>query len=711
MATDNKTSVLVDELLPEFLDTDGPKFKAFVRAYYEWLETTGQITDRSKNLLNYNDIDNTDAEFIKYFQREVMADFPQEVITNKSLLISRIKSLYRSKGSEQAYKFLFRLLYDDEIDFYYPGEDMLRVSDGRWVQESSLRIGAPLSGNLFDIDGKNITGASSGATAKVDRVVATLELGIEVFEIFLVNIRGTFQDAEVVTADGGLSGTIISSSGPLQRVLPEFGGSLHRVGDRVSFISTSGLGANGAVLTVDDSTITPTIISGGSGYTTGSIITLSGGTGTGAEFRIDSINNTEVIPTFDDTVSDLSGTRIDANTYITSNTGTISSNLAIANSSTALSAALGTTNRTVGTISAMSAITRGSGYTIVPTVSIREDVIADQNIPDGSGGIKGFNANVLATSTGGSITSVSVDNPGTGYVRTEPISIVNLSRTAQNADGSGRITGIVNYDGKYIDTKGFVSWNNRIQDSNYYQQFSYVLRTDQSIDTYREIVKSVIHPAGVNLFADLRIHSNAAISFSANTYVYYSIEFAVLDSIEPTLAFGTSSVTPTISLSSIASTTAISSDHSLGFDFTLPSIASTAVIPNPSLELGFGDVNVPTTTAIGTPTVLQIGTGTISNFSANTIADLTAEQISDYDGITISALPGNKIFDGIGTNFTSQLSTGSTIILSNVNGTGEEITLTVGSIDDANTLAVSANVAFSNGDLVLVSDSTFFYSA
>ena len=68
MATDNKTSILVDSQLPEFLQDEGPKFQAFVRAYYEWLETTGQLTDRSKNLFNYGDIDRTDTEFLKYFQ-------------------------------------------------------------------------------------------------------------------------------------------------------------------------------------------------------------------------------------------------------------------------------------------------------------------------------------------------------------------------------------------------------------------------------------------------------------------------------------------------------------------------------------------------------------------------------------------------------------------------------------------------------------------
>ena len=80
MATNNKPSILVNELLPEFLDSEGPKFQAFARAYYEWLETSNQIYDRSKNLLNYADVDNTTDKFVKYFQREVMADFPENIL-------------------------------------------------------------------------------------------------------------------------------------------------------------------------------------------------------------------------------------------------------------------------------------------------------------------------------------------------------------------------------------------------------------------------------------------------------------------------------------------------------------------------------------------------------------------------------------------------------------------------------------------------------
>jgi len=45
MATDNKISTLVESQLPAFLLDEGPNLVAFMKAYYEWLETTGQQTD------------------------------------------------------------------------------------------------------------------------------------------------------------------------------------------------------------------------------------------------------------------------------------------------------------------------------------------------------------------------------------------------------------------------------------------------------------------------------------------------------------------------------------------------------------------------------------------------------------------------------------------------------------------------------------------
>ena len=54
-----KTSLLVPSQLPEFVrdNPDYANFNLFVQAYYEWMETTGQVTDRTKNLLAYKDIE------------------------------------------------------------------------------------------------------------------------------------------------------------------------------------------------------------------------------------------------------------------------------------------------------------------------------------------------------------------------------------------------------------------------------------------------------------------------------------------------------------------------------------------------------------------------------------------------------------------------------------------------------------------------------
>ena len=647
----------------------------------------------------------------------------------------------------------------------------------------------------------------------------------------------------MTSTDGLQGGVILSSIGPLQGVIIDFGGSQHRVGDRLSYLSASGTAANGAVLTVDDSSIVPTIVSGGSGFTTNAVITLIGGSGTGASFIIDSISNTESINTYVDTVSDLSETRIDANTFISSNTGSISANLAIANVSSVIGASLGVSSLTVGTIASMSATARGAGYTdALPVVDIREDSIADLYISDGAGGIKGYNANVIATPAGGSIVDVSVDNNGLGYNRIDPITVTNLTRSAQNATGAAQVTGIVSYNGKYTDTKGFLSWNNRLQDNYYYQQFSYSLRTKQSIDTYREIVKSILHPAGTNVFADLRIESNAAITFTATSDFEYLIEFAVLDSIASTVAFGETSVGygfgPT---ESILSTASVSNDHALSFIFDAGTVVSTAVlstdhvlsmiinasaiastaqfstdysidtnigglnlntiastlqfgtstlvefldpttivstavlstdydidmsiggldlntiastlqfgtstfvefldpdstastasVPNPEMLYGIVPVSIDTTAVLPNnseliygislesiastatiPTnhnVLRAGQGTMTNFVVNVISDLAASLISEYNTMKINTLPGNRIFNGVSTSFTSQLVEGSVILLTDINDTLQDFTLTVDVIDDANTLSVTSNVLYSNGDIAVIAGGTFLFA-
>ena len=822
MATNNKTSVLIDSLLPDYLETEGPKFQTFIKAYYEWLETTNQVTDRSKNLENYQDIDRTLDEFVKYFRREVLTSFPEDILANKPLVYKKIKDLYYAKGTENAYKLLFKILFDEEIEFYYPGNDILIASDGRWIQENTIRLSSPFTGNPELFGGADIEGLTSGATAKVNRVVSTTESGIPVFELFLSDINGTFTDGETVrNIQNTISGIIISSVGPIQDTIIRYGGANHVKGDVVNFISATGSGANGVVLETDAESLDFTIVNGGSGYANGVVATITNpNTGQGASATVSGIFNTEIIPYYSDTIEPFANIPLNTGpTFVSTgaNTSSVSANIASANISSVLSSAFGISNAVVGTISSLN-IKRGANYTASPSVDIKYNPISNLDLADGSGGFKGRNAVINASLIEGSISKLQVNNSGTSYNRSNILTVVNQTRSnTENALAAGLVSGVISYDGAYKDTKGFLSWNNKLQDNYYYQEFSYVVRSTKALSAYEELAYSITHPAGTRLFGEVRIEANVdsqlsvtleptvrpfdivvpdifiptIVSDSANTYVssgedgaivplpeleipldisiadvsnydiltgngfevefdlatpinVNNVELYVIKIIEDvtipsSLQFGevrlSFTITPDIIEGTPIASLLISSfssnvisefaetrldetyltqtfgDMSLSHTIDINSVEPTSNVSNDTeLDMNIGGtalISIVSTASIPSHEVLQIGAGTISNFQANTISDLSATQISEYDALTIDSLPGNKIIDGLSTSFTGQLSAGTTLL---VQHPLEELTLTISSIDDANTLSITSNAVFSNGDIALFSSNTYFYT-
>lgn len=585
MATDKKISTLIESQVPGYLLEEGPNLVAFLKAYYEWMETTGQVTDASRNQLVNRDIDTTDLnKFYEYFRREVLVDFPKDILADRRLVAKRIKDLYRAKGSAAAYNLLFRILYDQDVSIYKPSENILRASDGRWIEQTLLRLGAPTVGNLQDMEGKVVTGRSSGAQGTVIRVLTVFESGIEVKQLRLKDVTGTFQDLELVETNTGLSGQVVNSVGPLVDVLiggeGTTGGTGHQVGDTVSFTNTRGSGGTGVVLATNDEAVTFSITDGGSGYSVGNtVVTISGGNPTLSiigKVTVTSISNTETIPVYIDTIQGLSNTSIGYGPTYSSNSGIVSSNLASSNSSTALSAALGIQDVVAGTISGIS-VTPGNYRAFLPTVTAVDSTISPLDIPDSiRGGIKGRNAVITPTFTPGSITDVSVINGGTLYNSTIPVTIVNTTRDGANsAIGDPVVTGVITQAGNYKGTKGFLSWDQRLQDNYYYQEFSYVIKSQKALKTYRNIVRDIIHPAGTKLFGQIDLSTEADLTgLGVESLVSTDLIGGKegVTSIESTLTFGLiTGIDRTLPVQSITSSF-VSTGHVISTDITLPSI-------------------------------------------------------------------------------------------------------------------------------------------
>jgi hypothetical protein len=140
MITRPKVSSIVASQLPEFIRDEYQTFVDFLKAYYDFLETT------QKDPTTLRDIDTTLDAFITYFKDELAAKIPYSTVDER-FLISRIKDLYLAKGSEASYKLLFRILFNKDITLQYPSTQMLRASDGKWNQDVSvfvkILIGSP----------------------------------------------------------------------------------------------------------------------------------------------------------------------------------------------------------------------------------------------------------------------------------------------------------------------------------------------------------------------------------------------------------------------------------------------------------------------------------------------------------------------------------------------------------------------------------------
>ena len=426
MAAEHKTSVLIESQLPEYLREEGPNLVAFLKAYYQWMETTGQVTNVSKTIFESKDIDTTNLDnYYTHFKNLVLSEFPEEIRADKRLVSKKILDLYQSKGSDLSYNLLFRILYGVDVEVFDPSEYILRASDGRWIKRTTIQLGAPFSGNIDDIIGKQVTGQTSGAKGTVTTSITTFELGVEVKRLTLTEVTGTFLDFEQVLTSDTIGGFIQSLAGPLGDLrfgtATSSGGAGHQLGDNVRFTGTSGSGANGIVTS------------------------------------------------------------------------------------------------TVNTPSA------------------------------------------------GTITNIRVINQGSNFNSLEPVTVTNLSRSGTtNASGDPVVVGAVTETGSYQGTKGFLSWDQKLHDSYYYQQYSYVLKSSKALSVYRDIVRDILHPAGTRMFGQVDFDVNidlttlqvdsllsstlikpssiaSTTTFSSNTVVF-APHIEMETPISSTLAFGTNKV-------------------------------------------------------------------------------------------------------------------------------------------------------------------------
>lgn len=94
----------------------------------------------ANNLLDYADVDKTTGDFLEYFRRDFMPSIDTKIIADKRLLAKHINNIYLAKGSMASYDFLFRVLYNEDIEISYPRDNIIKPSDSKWTESTVLHL-------------------------------------------------------------------------------------------------------------------------------------------------------------------------------------------------------------------------------------------------------------------------------------------------------------------------------------------------------------------------------------------------------------------------------------------------------------------------------------------------------------------------------------------------------------------------------------------
>jgi hypothetical protein len=538
----------------------------------------------------------TGIEF-EYLKNHLNHGIPTKTSANRRLIAQKIKDMYISKSTEEAYRLFFKALFDEEVQFRFPGDEILRVSDGVFEQTIIARARTTFVNaemvtvvvDPFSFLNTTVRGLTSNAVGNIVNVRRTFLEGFEVAEFTMTLVAGTFLADEYIfsvdtpalttTLFGLVTGFTITDAGSgysvgdtIPIISSGVGGSATATVSSISSgeISSISVGAIGygyrlGINAVVDNTSTGgsrfavrvtklkntyNIVDGGITYTVGEIETAS------IVNRGEDYFKAPTIALVDTTIEALGllheglvtitsgGTGYDVGDALVVSAGSATAivasitpdagtqefafedgfNLALEDGSGILTIDDPAAVSVDGEISRIDFTDYGTGYgtSNLPTIS------APTGNTDATftvTGVQGASANISVDVAGnniglGAIRAIDIANFGVSY--TQGTTTVDASGIGDgNAVLAPIVTGVGVSAGQFLTTDSLIG-QRIIQDSFFYQDFSYVLRSGLSSNQYRPLIKEALHPAGTEFFGEILISS-----FISVTPRFYTVVNAI----------------------------------------------------------------------------------------------------------------------------------------------------------------------------------------
>jgi hypothetical protein len=131
--------------------------------------------------------------FVEKFKKQYLAFFPTGSSVDERKIIKMIRQMYQTKGTPASFEFLFRVLYNSDVNLYNTKDFIFRASDGKWIATRSLKLATT---DQFWLRTKNYK--LFGETSKAYATIENIFIDGNNVRLVLSRIQGNFAAGEIV---------------------------------------------------------------------------------------------------------------------------------------------------------------------------------------------------------------------------------------------------------------------------------------------------------------------------------------------------------------------------------------------------------------------------------------------------------------------------------------------------------------------------------
>ena len=593
----------IPSVVPEQLAAVSESFVEFIKAYYVFMNTEDMPSYMLNNAVATRDVHAAVDTYLDVLYKEYGSGWVENKNGNRATIISNLNSIYKSRGSIDSIKILFRILFGEEVTVTLPKEFILKPSTGSWVQDYSVIVSLD-DGDIDKIVGEFITvttffpGAPEQSFEVEIKRVNVRDQTAGIYEIFISRyyagffFQGSklkFQDVEMSlieslsdTVDITKAGTnfklgesydiphyvynysliyINALSEPARTNYLSAVGGLYELKEferwyvstdeknprKIETVSEQHFTNGSSVSTVSRENITSLVILRGKRETS-KTRSVDGTTTTKNKNKPSNLVATDITVNYDAIIERM----ID---YVEYSGGDYLSTF-FAEIPAGESFARGDINND-GVIDINDVILlarRSMGY----TVSIAEQVWVDSFIGQAvleqglngdflTGSGDGASIRVIGTDDTNGVSLLRLVSFGYNYPQVYSTFISpNESGEATELSFISTPVGVTAAD--YKDRKGFLSDIIKIQDNNFYQDFSYTVQSSQNPTVSNDLITRTVHPAGMKLFAEQVIVSDFSLAELNQSTEYYSARAMIVINVFAHLAYELMSVSEAVSI-------------------------------------------------------------------------------------------------------------------------------------------------------------------